>query len=177
MRSRRIFSRDDGSCRGKGLSGYARIVTFFGMLTRWIISVLLIFFCISGRPARGAEVSAATTPSGARLASDTPRATRDGATFVAPGGWWIESRGNAIILTPEGDSRLGLVDVHTNDADAAVKIAWAAAEPNMKWALKLAIDGPGREGWDSFRTYQYEVSPNERRSVGAQGRKPGTEFT
>src|SRR5262245_53488185 len=149
------------------------------MQTRWIFSLFLFLFSILVQPTRGADASAAaaTAPPGERLAADTPRATPDGATFVAPGGWWIEARGNAIILSPEGDSRLGLVDVHTNDADAAVKIAWAAVEPNMKWALKLAIDGPGREGWDSFRTYQYEVSPNERRSVGAQGRKPGTEFT
>jgi CubicO group peptidase (beta-lactamase class C family) len=151
----------------------------FGMQMRWIISLLLFLFSISSRPARGAEesVAAATASPGERLASDTPRATRDGATFVAPGGWWIEARGNAIILAPEGDSRLGLVDVHTNDADAAVKIAWAAVQPNMKWALKLAIDGPGREGWDSFRNYQYEVSPNEHRAVGARACKRGDAFT
>jgi CubicO group peptidase (beta-lactamase class C family) len=150
------------------------------MQTRWIISLFLLFrFCIPSRSAIAAEVgpSAATAPPGERLASDTPRATRDGATFVAPGGWWIDARGNTIILSPEGDSRLGLVDVHTNDADAAVKIAWVAVEPKMKWALKLAIDGPGREGWDSFRTYAYEVSPNERRSVGARACKRGDAFT
>jgi CubicO group peptidase (beta-lactamase class C family) len=149
------------------------------MQTRWIISLLLFLFSISGRPARGAEVSpaAATAPTGERLASDTPRATPDGATFVAPGGWWMETRGNAIILTPEGDSRLGLVDVHTNDVDVAVKIAWAAVEPKLKWAVKLATDSPGREGWDSYRNYQYEVSPNEHRSVGAQACKRGDAFT
>jgi CubicO group peptidase (beta-lactamase class C family) len=123
------------------------------------------------------SLGGATAPAGEQLASDTKRATSDGATFVAPGGWWIETRANAVILTPEGDSRLGLVDVHTNDADVAVKIAWTAVEPNMKWALKLAIDGPGREGWDSFRNYQYEVSPNERRAVGARACKRGDAFT
>jgi CubicO group peptidase (beta-lactamase class C family) len=149
------------------------------MQTRWIISLFFLIFSISAQCGQGAEanVATATAPTGEKLASDTPHKTLDGATFVAPGGWWIDARGSAIILTPEGDSRLGLVDVHTNDADAAVKIAWAAVEPNMKWALKLAIDGPGREGWDSFRNYQYEVSPNERRSVGAQARKRGDAFT
>jgi hypothetical protein len=91
------------------------------MQSRWIISVLVFLLCISGRPARGADVSAATatTPPGELLASDTPRTTRYGATFVAPGGWWIEARGNAIVLSPEGDSHLVLVDVHRNDAAAA----------------------------------------------------------
>ena len=112
-----------------------------------------------------------------QLAADTPRTTPDGATFVAPRGWWIETRGKAIILTPEGDSRLALADVQVKDADGAVKSAWAALKPNLKWALKLATDAPGREGWDSFRNYQYEVSPNEHRAVGAQAAKRGDAFT
>src|SRR5262249_694285 len=134
------IARDDGSRGRKMLAGIFLYRQVFRMQTRWIISVLLFLFSISSRPARAADLSAAsaTTPPGERLASDTPRATPDGATFVAPGGWWIEALGNAIILSPEGDSHLGLVDVHTNDADAAVKIAWAAVEPNMKWSLKLA---------------------------------------
>ncbi len=112
-----------------------------------------------------------------QLAADTPRTTPDGARFVAPGGWWIETRGNAVILTPEGDSRIALVDVPGKDPDAAVKIAWEAVRPDMKWALKLATDQPGREGWDSFRSYQYEVSPNEHRAVGAAAAKRGEAFT
>src|SRR5918999_5132142 len=112
-----------------------------------------------------------------QLAADTPRTTPDGATFVAPGGWWIETRGNAVILTPEGDSRIALVDVRAKDADAAVKAAWEAVRPDMPWALKLATDQPGREGWDSFRSYAYEVSPNEHRAVGARAAKRGEAFT
>ncbi|HEX5720281.1 MAG TPA: serine hydrolase domain-containing protein, partial [Thermoanaerobaculia bacterium] len=112
-----------------------------------------------------------------QLAADTPRTTPDGARFVVPGGWWIETRGNAVILTPEGDSRIALVDVPGKDPDAAVKIAWEVVRPDMKWALKLATDQPGREGWDSFRSYQYEVSPNEHRAVGAAAAKRGEAFT
>ncbi len=112
-----------------------------------------------------------------QLAVDTPRVTPGGATFVVPGGWWIETRGNAVVLTAEGDSQIALVDVHEKDADAAVKSAWTAVRPEMKWALKLATDSPGREGWDSFRNYDYEVSPNEHRAVGAQAAKRGDAFT
>lgn len=143
----------------------------------WCISLSLILFCT--RAAIGANPSSDATTVAVReqLASDTPRTTPDGATFVAPGGWWIETRTNAIILTPEGDSRIALVDVHVKDADSAVKSAWAVLKPNLKWALKLATDAPGREGWDSFRSYGYEVSPNEHRAVGAYAAKRGDAFT
>jgi hypothetical protein len=77
---------------------------------------------------------AAKAPVREQLASDTPRTTADGATFVAPEGWWIETLGNAVILIPEGDSRIALVDVHQKDPDSAVKSAWAAVRPDMKWA-------------------------------------------
>jgi len=112
-----------------------------------------------------------------QLASDTSRTTADGATFIAPAGWWIETLPKVIILITEGNSRIALVDVHQKDADSAVKRAWTEARLDLKWALKLATDAPGREGWDSFRNYDYEVSPNEQRVVGAQAAKRGDAFT
>src|SRR5438445_1024106 len=142
-----------------------------------LLSLFLICACIVTGAAAEPSSDAATPAARQQLTSDTPRTTPDGATFVAPGGWWIETRGNAIILTPEGDSRIALVDVHVKDADSAVKSAWAALKPNLKWALKLATDAPGREGWDSFRNYGYEVSPNEHRAVGAQASRRGDAFT
>src|SRR5260370_38995074 len=45
---------------------------------------------------------AAKPPAREQLAADTPRTTLDGATFIAPIGWWIETRTNAIVLTAEG---------------------------------------------------------------------------
>src|SRR5262245_65330972 len=111
-----------------------------------LVSLLLLSALIPSAPARAGENPASNSAPAAReqLAADTPRTTPDGATFVAPGGWWIETRGNAVILTPEGDSWIALVDVHEKDADAAVKAAWQAVLPDMRWALKLATDRPGR---------------------------------
>src|SRR5687767_14752098 len=80
-----------------------------------------------------ASVAAAENPATAKaapgavreqLSTDTPRTTPAGAKFIAPGSWWIEARGNAVILTPEGDSRIALVDVNEKEPDAAVKSAW-----------------------------------------------------
>jgi CubicO group peptidase (beta-lactamase class C family) len=147
-----------------------------------LVSLLLLSALIPSAPTRADEDPMASAPAAKpaareQLAADTPRATPDGATFVAPGGWWIETRGNAVILTPEGDSRIALVDVRGKDADTAVKTAWEAVRPDMKWALKLTRDQPGREGWDSFRSYAYEVSPNEHRAVSARAAKRGEAFT
>ena len=139
-----------------------------------LVSLLLLPVLLSSAPVRAGENPPAVRE---QLAADAPRTTPDGTRFVAPGGWWIETRGNAVILTAEGDSRVALVDVRGMDADAAVKTAWEAVRPDMKWRLKLTTDFPGREGWDSFRSYEYEVSPNEHRAVGAQAARRGEAFT
>ncbi|HKQ63149.1 MAG TPA: serine hydrolase domain-containing protein [Candidatus Polarisedimenticolaceae bacterium] len=120
---------------------------------------------------------AASVEAAEQLTADTPRTTPGGASFVAPGGWSIETRGNAVILTAEGDSRIAFVDVEDQDPDAAVKAAWAILRPEMKWKVKLTTDAPGREGWDSFRSYDYETSPADHRAVGAQAAKRGKALT
>src|SRR3990167_6744925 len=46
------------------------------------------------------------------LATDTPRTTVAGNTFIAPAGWKIWVQGTATIVeAPEGDSRIALIDV------------------------------------------------------------------
>lgn len=149
-------------------------------MRKHLVYLLLLSILIPSASARAGEDPKPTSAPAAKelLAADTPRTTPDGARFVAPGGWSIETRGNAVILTPpEGDSRIALVDVRGTDPDAAVKAAWEMVRPDMKWALKLTTDQPGREGWDSFRNYQYEVSPNEHRAVGVTAAKRGEAFT
>src|SRR5436309_3318214 len=103
----------------KGLPKVSRVVTFVRMRTLCVIPLSLFVLSACTRAATGAPADPAATKAPVReqLASDTPRTTPDGATFVAPGGWWLETRTNAIILTPEGDSRIALVDVHVKDAD------------------------------------------------------------
>ncbi len=108
---------------------------------------------------------------GELLASDTPKATVSGNTFIAPAGWTLTVRGPATILTaPEGDSHIALVDVQGESADDAVAKAWAAYKPEMKWPLKVATEASDREGWTRIRNYQYETAPNERRVVAVIAR-------
>lgn len=108
-------------------------------------------------------------PAAETLGTDTPKTTVAGNTFIAPAGWTFAVRGPATLLTaPEGDSRIGLIDVQADSADKAVELAWAAFSPEGKrWPLKLANDAPAKEGWSEVRIYTYRTSPNEKRDVMA----------
>ncbi len=100
------------------------------------------------------------------LTADTPETTVRGNPFIAPAGWTIEVRGPATILAaPEGDSWIALVDVDANDADAAMAAAWAAYKPDHRWPFKVANDAPDKDGWSKVKFYDYQVSPNEKRTV------------
>lgn len=112
------------------------------------------------------------------LAADTPSTTVEGNRFIAPAGWRIEVRGPATILVPpEANSRIALVDVHAQDADSAVAAAWAAYRPDAKWPLKLVSDFPNNDGWSNIRDYTYQTSPNEKRNVSANARRTGNTWT
>jgi len=117
-------------------------------------------------------------PAGEVLAADIERTTVEGARFMAPAGWRIETRGPATILTPpEGNSHIALVDVHAADADRAVAAAWAAYRPDAKWPLKVTNDLPDKDGWTGIRDYTYQTSPNEKRDVSANARRKGDTWT
>jgi CubicO group peptidase (beta-lactamase class C family) len=113
-----------------------------------------------------------------RLAADTPMETVEGATFIAPAGWTITVRGPATILeTPEGDSRIALVDVRAPDADSAVALAWTAYMPDRPWPLKVSTPSPDRDGWTDGRSYSYQTSPDEKRGVVAVALRAGDVWT
>jgi CubicO group peptidase (beta-lactamase class C family) len=112
----------------------------------------------------------AAKPAGKRtLDANTPSTTVAGNTFVAPAQWTISVSGRATILaSPEGDSRVGFVDIEAADADAAVKQAWAAFDPAMRWKLQVRNESPDKDGWGRITGYAYDVPPNLARSIGAQ---------
>ena len=113
-----------------------------------------------------------------KLASDTPRTTAGGATLTAPKDWSITVEGAVmVLLAPDGDSRIGIVEPSATEADTAVAAAWEAVRPGVKRPLRLVTPGPGRDGWDEQRSYSYETSPNERRVVGALALRRGTAWT
>ena len=112
------------------------------------------------------------------LTADTPSTTVAGNTFIAPAGWSIVAKGNATIVeAPEGDSRIVLVDVAAKDADAAVKEAWGVYRKDAPWPLKSTTVASDKDGWTDQRTYAYQTSPNERRSVAAGAMRHGEQWT
>lgn len=129
-------------------------------------------------PAAPPPAPAASQPAPERLASDTPRTTAGGATFTAPKDWSIKADGAVVVLlAPDGDSRIAIVESSVTEPDAAVAAAWEAVSPGVKRTLRLATPGPGRDGWDEQRGYSYETSPNERRAVFATALRRGTTWT
>lgn len=100
--------------------------------------------------------------------ADAPSTTVAGNTFIVPSGWSFTVKGNATILqAPESNSWIALVDVKAQQHDAALAEAWAAYRPDAKWRLQATVSTPDKDGWTDQRTYTYETSPSEHRSVSA----------
>ena len=103
------------------------------------------------------------------MTADTAKTTVAGNSFIAPAGWSVLVKGPATIVTaPEGDSHVALVDVQAKNADHAVTLAWGAYDPTKKYELKVATPAPDKEGWSDVHGYDYIVSPNDKRVIGAQ---------
>jgi CubicO group peptidase (beta-lactamase class C family) len=123
--------------------------------------------------ARAAETAAPET-----IGKDSPKATPAGATFTAPAGWTMTTKGPSVVLdAPEGDTHLVIVDVTAKDADAAVAAGWAAYKPDFKRPLKISLPQAPRDGWEERKAYQYETSPNERVVVSAFAWRAGDAWT
>jgi CubicO group peptidase (beta-lactamase class C family) len=131
-------------------------------------------------PAPGPAPATAPVPALAveRMASDAPRTTTKGATFIAPAGWSLRVSGPVTILEPpEGQSAIALVNVVAPSADAAVAEAWKAYKPQASWPLKVVNKKPDKDGWTDRRSYEYQTSPNEKRDVGVETQRAGDVWT
>ena len=143
-----------------------------------LVAALVVDLPSAQSPQAPAPAAAASNQTAQTLPSDTPRTTAGGATFTAPREWSISVNGSTVVLVaPDGDSRIGIVEPTSAEPDAAVAAAWQAVRPEMKRPLTLTTPSPGRNGWDEQRNYSYEVSPNERRVVFAVALKRGAAWT
>ena len=112
-------------------------------------------------------------------AADRPEQTPSGATFTAPAGWTLATRGKLVELTaPEGDFRVALVDVGAAAAaKAATAAAWTAFASKDAREPKLITPRPPRNGWDERQVIDYEVSPNEKLALFAVAYRVGQAWT
>jgi CubicO group peptidase (beta-lactamase class C family) len=102
------------------------------------------------------------------VSGDTPWADTDGNAFIVPDGWKVSSADAMTLLAaPEGDSHIALVDASAATNEAALAIGWKAYKPGATWPLIATTDVPPRDGWSKGKSFEYQTSPNEKRSVGA----------
>ena len=119
-----------------------------------------------------------STPTIEVLAADTTQTTVLGNTFVAPMGWRVQRRRDVLLVeAPEGGTWLAFVDDTAGDADAAVAAAWKRVVPGFARKLRVSSDASNRDSWSGHRTYDYETSPNEHRSVSADARRANGVWT
>jgi CubicO group peptidase (beta-lactamase class C family) len=153
-------------------------------MRRTIVARLFIIVAALGLPGASARAQQATPADPAlqlpaeTLTRDTPRTTTGGATFTAPTDWTLRPGNSIVVLdAPEADARIAIVETSAADSDSAVAAAWTAVAPGTNRPLRLVTPAPGRNGWQEQRSYAYEVSPNERRTVMAMALRHGTNWT
>lgn len=135
------------------------------------------------QPAAASPAAPAPSPAAAPpaevLPADTPKTTALGNTFLAPAGWAFQVRGNGVVLeAPEKGSFVALYDLaDAKDADAAVAAAWVAYKGALPYPQKSATDGADRDGWTQIRGYEYVVSPNLHRAIGASAMRANGAWT
>lgn len=139
---------------------------------RSIALATLLFPIIAMAQAQDPAVAAPEPATAETLDADTPRQTAQGAGFVVPQGWTVQTRGQATLLSPpEAGSTIALVDVELDDADAAIEAAWGLAGLALEWPVKVAVDQPGADGWEQQRMVDYTVPQNAWRIVWAHARR------
>jgi CubicO group peptidase (beta-lactamase class C family) len=119
-----------------------------------------------------------TAASAVQLPANTTQLTSHGNTFAAPAGWTVvQGTGFIRLEAPEAGSWLALVDVAAADASAAVAEAWRRVVPGFQRSLRVVADGTNRDSWSGRRTFDYETSPGEHRTVYADARQANGVWT
>src|SRR5262245_57232402 len=134
-----------------------------------IVALAALFLACAATMADAQPVTTGVKPpDGQPLSAATPQTTANGATFTAPAEWRIVARANSrVLIPPEGDTHVALVDVEAADAAAAVAAGWASYRPDAHRPLKLTLPQAPYNGWEERYRYEYETSPNEKAVVTA----------
>ena len=134
-------------------------------------------------PAAPAATETASTPpapapppaeTAVTVEADSPMTTPSGATYTAPKGWTVVTRGSVTHLRdPNKDVSFTFVERREPDGAAAIAAAWKQVSPDFARAIRLATTPPARRGWDAVATASYETTTEEARSVWATARRKG----
>ncbi|XXX80091.1 serine hydrolase [Sorangium sp. So ce134] len=132
---------------------------------------------VAGRPSPAAPPAGSAAPAAesvTEVGADSPMKTPWGASYTAPKGWTVTTRGGVVILEDvHREVSLTFVERRERDAEAAIAAAWRQAKPDFARAAKRVVAPPGRRGWDSIMDVDYETTTEEARDVFASARRKG----
>jgi CubicO group peptidase (beta-lactamase class C family) len=113
------------------------------------------------------------------VSAQTGKVSPGGATFTVPAGWSMETGKDLVVLTPpETDSHLVIFDAGAAaDAKAAATAAWVAYKGRETHPVKLVTADAPKDGWDEKQSVEYETSPNERATIGAEALRARKNWT
>ncbi len=159
------------------------------LLTIALVGVASAVIACGGDPSQGVR-SSAPGPSPTAVSSASPSAppaevvvtvdadstmtTPSAATYTAPKGWTVTTRGSVVLL--EDSSRevsITIVERKEAEGEAAIAAAWKQVKPEFSRKISLATAPPGRGGWDAAANVDYETTAAERRVVWANARRKG----
>ncbi|MHA4869416.1 serine hydrolase domain-containing protein [Duganella sp. PWIR1] len=112
-----------------------------------------------------------------KLDADTPLIA--GANSINGARDWLVQReqGMLILTAPEGDSRLVLVEVGADNAEAATAAAWQRYQPGFKRTIRLSTKREASNGWQEHTGTDYETTPAEKRWIEARALLNGKKWT
>lgn len=121
------------------------------------------------------SVGVAAAPSSLQASTSKSRgATAAGHAFSVPAGWTKTRRGSAVILAaPEKNSWVAMVDVDANNADAAIRKAWANYRGGTRPELLTTLPVANQNGWRDTRSYTYATPAGAGRQLTARAMRHG----
>jgi CubicO group peptidase (beta-lactamase class C family) len=152
---------------------------FIAVLASCVLATTWTSACAPRAPEAPASValpleSVTTIPPAPRetVATNSPRATPGGTTFLLPARWSMETHDSYVVLTgPEPDLRTAVFDSTEGTPDAAVNAAWGLFHPGFHRPILVEQQEASTHGWEESRLYTYEVSPDEKLIVLAVAKR------
>ncbi|WP_438024004.1 serine hydrolase [Sorangium sp. So ce233] len=106
--------------------------------------------------------------------ADSPMKTPSGATYTAPKGWTVTTRGDIVVLEDANrEVSITFVERKELEGDAAIAAAFRQVKPEFARKIKRVTTPPGRGGWDKHVDVDYETTTAEARDVYASARRKG----
>ena len=144
-----------------------------------LAALALAWLAVAGSAQATAPGSAASPSPASASAAEPAGATPSGVSLTTPPGWSsAPAPGGRLLVPPEGDRHIAVVDVGpADDAQSAALLGWKAYAGGLKRAFRLATLAAPRNGWDERTSLEYETSPNARAVARVLALRKGAAWT